>query len=49
MAIKKPTPKPKASPTPKKTPFKRIVSPSKMTPSQKADYLKNPRRFDPLG
>ena len=45
MAPKKPTPKLKATPVSKK----RIVSPSKMTPSQKADYLKNPKRYDPLG
>ena len=47
MAAKKPTP------TPKKTPVKKKVlvmpgkiSPSKMTPAQKARYLKNPERYD---
>jgi hypothetical protein len=48
MAGKKPTPK-----TPTKTPVKKKVlvmpnkiSPSKMTPAQKARYLKNPERYD---
>ena len=40
-------------PAPKKTPVKKKVlvmpdkiSPSKMTPAQKARYLKNPERYD---
>lgn len=44
-AIQRMNPQPKATPKPKK----RTVSPSKMTPKQKADYLKNPNRYDPLG
>lgn len=46
-AIKKPTPKPKATPVKKKVlvmPDK--ISPSKMTPAQKARFLKNPDRYN---
>lgn len=45
--IKKPTPTPKKTPVKKKVlvmPTK--ISPSKMTPAQKARYLKNPERYD---
>ena len=49
MAItpKKPTPKATKAPIKKKIvqmPSK--ISPSKMTPAQKAKYLKNPERYD---
>jgi len=47
-------PKPKVAPKPKpKAPVKKKplvmpdkISPSKMTPAQKAQYLKNPERYD---
>lgn len=48
-AVKKPTPKPKVTKAPVK---KKVlvmpdkISPSKMTPAQKARYLKNPERYD---
>ena len=45
--IKKPTPKATKAPVKKKVlvmPGK--ISPSKMTPAQKARYLKNPERYD---
>ena len=45
--MKKPTPAPKKTPVKKKVlvmPSK--ISPSKMTPAQKARYLKNPERYD---
>jgi hypothetical protein len=47
MAGKKPTPKATKTPVKKKVlvmPGK--ISPSKMTPAQKARYLKNPERYD---
>ena len=50
MAVKKPVAKPTVKP---KTPVKKKVvqmpskiSPSKMTPAQKAKYLANPERYD---
>jgi hypothetical protein len=47
MAAKKPTPKATKAPVKKKVlvmPDK--ISPSKMTPAQKARYLKNPERYN---
>lgn len=48
MATKKPTPKPTKKPVAKKktVPMPSKISPWKMTPSQKAEYLKNPDRYD---
>lgn len=52
-AVKRPGAKPAPLPKkPKVTPKPRVVqmpakiSPSKMTPAQKAQYLKNPERYD---
>jgi len=48
MAVKKPTPKPTV-----KAPVKKkvlvmpdTINPFKMTPAQKAEYLKNAKRYD---
>ena len=51
--MKKPVVKKTVTKAPAKTPVKKKVvqmpskiSPSKMTPAQKAQYLKNPERYD---
>jgi hypothetical protein len=42
----KPAPLPKPKPKPKVVQMPSKISPSKMTPAQKAQYLKNPERYD---
>jgi hypothetical protein len=39
-------PKPKPKPKPKVVQMPSKISPFKMTPAQKAEYLKNPGRYD---
>ena len=39
-------PKPKPKPKPKEVQMPSKISPFKMTPAQKADYLKNPDRYN---
>jgi len=41
-----PLPKPKPKPKPKVVQMPRKINPFKMTPAQKAQYLKNPERYD---
>ena len=45
-AAKKPTVKPKAPVKKKVVQMPSKISPSKMTPAQKAKYLANPERYD---
>jgi hypothetical protein len=40
------TPKPKPKPKPKVVQMPSKISPFKMTPAQKAEYLKNPDRYN---
>jgi hypothetical protein len=41
-----PLPKPKPKPKPKVVQMPSKINPFKMTPAQKAQYLKNPERYD---
>jgi hypothetical protein len=42
----KPAPLPKPKPKPKVVQMPSKISPFKMTPAQKAEYLKNPERYN---